>query len=221
MPAAPDVAEITGLVLAGGQGERFGGLDKGLVSLEGEPMVVHAARRLAPQVAEVMVSANRHLDAYRALGWSVVTDTDEVPIPIRYDGPLAGVLAGMRARTRPWLAIVPCDTPALPRGHVARLAEGLARSRARIALAETRDPDGTSRLHPTVALVSLECQAALAAALTQGQRKLRLWMLANPHVVVHFDDAAAFRNLNTPEDLARHAAAGLGEGQVPVETGRS
>ena len=60
--------DITGLVLAGGQGTRMGGADKGLQLLDGTPLALHALRRLAPQVGTMLVSANRNHAAYAAFG---------------------------------------------------------------------------------------------------------------------------------------------------------
>jgi molybdopterin-guanine dinucleotide biosynthesis protein A len=65
--------DVTGLVLAGGRGSRMGGVDKGLQSLEGKPLVQHALSRLSPQVATVMINANRHLD--------VPTPMRTLPVP--------------------------------------------------------------------------------------------------------------------------------------------
>ena len=61
-------ADITGLVLAGGRATRMGGRDKGLLELLGEPLAARALRRLRPQVGTLLLNANRHLDAYAALG---------------------------------------------------------------------------------------------------------------------------------------------------------
>ena len=59
---------ITGLVLAGGLGRRMGGVDKGLQQHRGVPLARHALARLAPQVGRIAINANRHLEAYRAMG---------------------------------------------------------------------------------------------------------------------------------------------------------
>jgi molybdopterin-guanine dinucleotide biosynthesis protein A len=53
-------SSITGLVLAGGQGRRMGGVDKGLVDFDGRPMVAHVIDRFAPQVATIVVNANQN-----------------------------------------------------------------------------------------------------------------------------------------------------------------
>ena len=202
-----DPASITGLVLAGGAGRRLGGLDKGLQRLRGQALAQQVARRLAPQVAEVWISANRHLDEYRRLGHRVIVDrpasAGDSP---RFDGPLAGLHAGLAANARPWLVAVPCDAPALPTDLVARLGQAAAEHSADVAVAETIDADGTLRMHPSVVLVATACGDSLAAFLARGERKARAWVAGQRHVVVRFDDAAAFANLNTPQDLARAEA---------------
>ena len=60
--------EVTGLVLAGGRGSRMGGVDKGLQLHRGVPLALHAMLRLAPQVGQVMINANRNLGAYESFG---------------------------------------------------------------------------------------------------------------------------------------------------------
>ncbi len=100
---------ITGVVLAGGQGRRMGGVDKGLVALAGQSLVSHVLARIAPQVAQVMINANRHQNEYAALGYPVISDV--VPGSA---GPLAGFHAALRAASTPLVLMVPCDTPALP-----------------------------------------------------------------------------------------------------------
>ncbi|UCE31022.1 MAG: NTP transferase domain-containing protein, partial [Burkholderiales bacterium] len=70
--------DITGLVLAGGLGRRMSpdghGIDKGLVPFRGRPMVAHVIERLEPQVATVLINANRNAEAYRAFGHPVIAD---------------------------------------------------------------------------------------------------------------------------------------------------
>lgn len=59
---------IAGLILAGGQGRRVNEADKGLLLWRGKPLVAHVAQRLAPQVSQLIVSANRHIATYAAFG---------------------------------------------------------------------------------------------------------------------------------------------------------
>jgi molybdopterin-guanine dinucleotide biosynthesis protein A len=198
MAAPPPREAITGLILAGGRGQRLGGIDKGLQPWRGRPLVDHAFERLAPQVAEVMISANRHANAYASRAPRVLADARD-----DYAGPLAGMLAGLRAASTPWLAVVPCDAPCLPRDLVERLAQGL---HDRPAAVVQRDL-GAAGLHlePVCCLLSTALADDLACALAAGARKVEAWLGRHARPV-RFDrpeDMAAFANINTPDDLAR------------------
>lgn len=89
-----DRRQVAGLILAGGQGSRMQGCDKGLVLLRGEPLVAHVARRLAPQVGPLILSANRNAETYARYGRVVADDTDALGA---WQGPLAGLAAGLAA----------------------------------------------------------------------------------------------------------------------------
>lgn len=184
---------ITGLVLAGGVGSRMGGADKGLLPWRGEPLALHALRRLRPQVGRVAFSANRHLDEYRAWGAPVWTDT----WPGR-PGPLAGWLTAMQACGTPWLASVACDTPGFPDDLVPRLAAALEADGATLAVARTPE-----RVHPVFSLLPCSLADSLRAYLQAGDRRVMGWLAQHRFVEVEFDDEQAFRNFNTPDELAR------------------
>jgi molybdopterin-guanine dinucleotide biosynthesis protein A len=179
---------ITGLVLAGGRGTRMGGADKGLQLHRGRPLAAAALARLAPQVGALMVSANRHLSDYAALGAQVVADT-----VADQPGPLAGMLAGLEQAQTEWLAVVPCDVPGFPLDLVDRLAAAVGDTPLAVANAERR--------HPVFCLLNRSLRAALARDLAAGQRRVNDWTLAQGAVEVHFDDEAAFANLNTLAQL--------------------
>jgi molybdopterin-guanine dinucleotide biosynthesis protein A len=189
--------EITGVVLAGGQGRRMGGVDKGLVELDGRPLVAHVLSRLAPQVADVLINANQNLDRYAAFGVPVVPDDVG-----GFAGPLAGLHAGLTRATRDYVATAPCDSPFLPADLVARLYAALAAHGAQLAVAKTLDQP-----HPVFCLVRRDVLPHLAAFLNSGGRKIDAWYATLSVVEVQFDDEAdAFRNINTAAELA--AAAG-------------
>lgn len=184
--------DLTGLILAGGQGRRMGGVDKGLVPFAGRPLVAHVRERLAGRVAELLINANRSLDAYGDLADRIVEDTEG-----GYQGPLMGIYSGLRAAHTPWLLVVPCDTPALPDDLVARLVAGIGE--ADIAVAG----DG-ERLHPVVALIRTSLAGDLGEALARGERKIDRWYARHDWVQVDFAEGAdAFANLNTQEERQR------------------
>jgi molybdopterin-guanine dinucleotide biosynthesis protein A len=192
------LVDVTGIVLAGGQGRRMGGVDKGLVDLDGAPMVTHVLTRLVPQVGDVLINANQNLDRYRAFGYPVVPDAVG-----GFAGPLAGLHAGMTLASRDFVVTVPCDSPFLPPDLVTRLHAALEQERAQLAVAKTFDQP-----HPVFALVRRDLLPNLAAFLANGGRKIDAWYAALRVVEVGFDDEAeAFRNINTADELAAAAAA--------------
>ena len=186
---------IAGLVLAGGRGSRMGGVDKGLQNHLGIPLALHAMQRLSPQVGAVMISANRHLDTYASFGVPVWPDA-----MADYPGPLAGFLAGLEHCTTPYLVTVPCDTPNFPTDLVARLAAGLISQDAQIAIAATREAEGV-QLQPVFCLMASGLKDSLTEFIASGQRKVERWTALHRCATVVFDDAAAFANANTSEEL--------------------
>ncbi|WP_326542602.1 molybdenum cofactor guanylyltransferase MobA [Pseudorhodoferax sp.] len=187
--------DITGLVLAGGRGSRMGGVDKGLQNHRGMPLALHALLRLQPQVGATMVSANRNIAAYEAMGAPVWPDPIE-----GYAGPLAGLLAGLEHAETAWLVTVPCDTPGFPADFVERLAAAAAAQDADIAMAATQE-DGQLRRQPVFCLLRTGLVESLVAFLQAGERKFDKWTARHRVVEVPFDDAAAFFNANTVDEL--------------------
>lgn len=168
----------------------MGGVDKGLQLLRGKPMVQWVLERLRPQVQEVLINANQNIETYAACGHRVVPDDIG-----GFAGPLAGLHAGMKAVAHDLIVTVPCDSPFLPGDLVCRLESALGKSD--LAVAKTGE-----QAHPVFALVKRHCLESLEAFLAQGGRKIDAWYASLEVIEVSFDDEAeAFRNINTPEEL--------------------
>ncbi|VVE08401.1 molybdenum cofactor guanylyltransferase [Pandoraea aquatica] len=200
-------SDITGLILAGGRGQRMGGRDKGLQPFAGRPLVEHAMARLRPQVGALLVSANRNRDAYEALGTDLVDGviSDEIQ---DFAGPLAGMLAGLRAACTDYVLTAPCDSPYLPDDLGERLCAALN------AMPEADmpgTPDNPRPLaayaataqgpHPVFALVHRSLADDLAATLAAGEHRVRAWLARHKAVQVNFGDERPFYNVNTLDDL--------------------
>jgi molybdopterin-guanine dinucleotide biosynthesis protein A len=183
---------ITGLILAGGQGRRMGGVDKGLQVLRGKAMVEWVLARFAPQVDEVLINANQNRDRYASFGHHVVADDIS-----GFAGPLAGLQAGLRAAAHPLVATCPCDSPFLPPDLVHRLRQALEREGADLAVAKTGDQP-----HPVFSLVRREVLPDLTRFLESGGRKIDAWTASLKTAEVDFgDEAEAFSNINTRDEL--------------------
>ncbi|AOZ52297.1 molybdenum cofactor guanylyltransferase MobA [Chromobacterium vaccinii] len=193
MPSNRSAEFVTALLLAGGEGRRMGGADKGWIALDGVPLAERAAARLRPQADALLISANRNQERYAALG-RVVADAAE----FAGGGPLAGLEAGLSACPGPWLVTAPCDLPFLPDDLAARLLAPLLRGETALSVARCG-----GHPHPVCMAVSAELLPSLRDYLRGGGRKVREWQARAGAAMVDFDDAPqAFRNLNTPDDLA-------------------
>lgn len=188
--------DITGLILAGGRGERLGGVDKGLVQYRGRPLIEHVVERFTPQVQSILISANRNLERYAAIA-EIVTDADACVQTEAFAGPLVGMLAGLRRATSEWLAIVPCDAPHLPLDLVRRLAH------ARTGSIEAAYVRTGSMMQPAFALIRTAAANSLSHWLSSGSRAVHAWLLSLDSVAVDFDDEHAFANINTLADIRR------------------
>ena len=183
--------QVTGVILAGGRATRMGGVDKGLVPINGRPMIAWVIDALRPQVATVMINANRNHDRYGAFGCPVIDDGDS-----EFRGPLAGMASAMRVAETPWVAVVPCDSPLITGELVERLYAAVASSGSPVAVAH----DG-ERLQPVFALLACTLLADLAGYLDDGQRKIDRWYARHGYESVDFSDVAeSFANINAPED---------------------
>ena len=170
----------------------MGGADKGLALLNGRPLVAWVLERIAPQVDELLISANRNLDQYRLFGHPVLPDASP-----DFQGPHAGLLRAMTEAAHPLILSVPCDTPFLPDDLVKRLTDALEESGADIAI-----PVCGGQVHRAVCLCRRSLLPGLDNFLVQGGRRVGEWQSMLRRVEVPFDDEQAFLNLNTADELA-------------------
>ena len=187
------LAKITGVVLAGGRGSRMGGKDKGLVLLNGVALFHFVLETLRPQVDQLVISANRHIEIYQQAGVPVITDS----LP-DYPGPLAGMLAVMEAVESEWFLFSPCDTPNIPSNLASCLWDGLGDP----AVSAVWVNDG-ERDHPGIALIHRSVKVALRAYLSTGERRVMQFLLSIGGRAIVFDKALTyFLNINTLDELS-------------------
>jgi len=183
--------EITAVILAGGRGRRMGGKDKGLVELNGAPLIEHVLSAVSPQAGQLVINANRNIDEYQRYGFPVVSDA-----MADYQGPLAGFASTMAAAETEYIATIPCDSPLLPADLVQRLVHALQNEDAELAVAH----DG-KRLQPVFALIKVKLLPSLLQFLQRGDRKIDLWYAQHKMAKADFSDIPeTFLNINTPGD---------------------
>lgn len=186
---------VSAIILAGGRATRMGGIDKGLVLINQQPMVAHVIDRLKPQVDEIFINANREIAQYSKFSYPVLQDTVH-----DFAGPLAGFQLGLTHAQHPYLLTAPCDSPFLPQDLSQRLLKALLAHDADIAVATTHGKN-----HPVLSMCKTITLPHLNQYLAQGGRKVNAWQKNLRYIEVDFSDCAdAFANINTFNDLEQY-----------------
>ena len=188
--------QITGLILAGGRAQRMGGIDKGLISFHDKPLIESTIARLQNQVGSIIINANRNITKYATYGHPVIMD--ETP---DFSGPLAGFLVGLKICKTPLLLTSPCDSPLLPIDLASHLAREMVAGDYQLVYASSKEPDGKVWAQPVFCLMRADLQECLETFLQKGDLKIDRWFKELHSSTVVFDDAQAFANVNTPEEL--------------------
>ncbi|RKS85848.1 molybdenum cofactor guanylyltransferase [Orbus hercynius] len=182
---------ITAIILAGGKSTRMQGNDKGLLLLKGLPLYRHVIDKINPQVTDIIINTNRHIEQYQQSGYRVICDELD-----GFLGPLAGIYSGLVRSTTPWNLVVSCDTPFLPDDLVLHLQQNIADRPAAYVF------DG-EKSHPTILLIHRNMAEKIRSYLMQGDRKLLLFLESiNAAMVNLADQKQSFININTPEELS-------------------
>ena len=194
--------QITGLILAGGRAQRMGGIDKGLIPFHQKPLIETTIQRLKTQVGPILINANRNITKYAVYGYPVIMD--ETP---DFSGPLAGFLMGLKNCKTPYLLTTPCDSPLFPEDLGAKLASELEQANLDLVYASSKEADGKVWAQPVFCLMRANLQDSLISFLDKGDLKIDRWFKELKSGTVIFDDAQAFANANTPEELQSLEAA--------------
>lgn len=183
---------ISAVILAGGKGRRFEGRDKGLIEYKQCPIIEHVIKAIAPQVADIMINANRSKAIYSSYGYPVYSDELS-----GYQGPLAGFSTAMQNTSNPYVLTLPCDGPFVSPDYVKRMTAGLLKEKAELAVAH----DG-KRMQPVHALLPISLLGSLDEFMDSGERKIDRWYLQHKVALIDFSDSPEiFQNINTLEEL--------------------
>lgn len=179
---------LSGLILAGGRGSRFGGEDKGLITYGGKPMVAHVATIMARDTDQLIISANRNHASYQPFGDAVISDV----IGIHW-GPLAGIYSGLLRSRNDWLLVATCDQPRLPADYVRRMTEVFDGKSIIMATDAKRD-------HFLNLLLPMTVMADLQSYLQNGGRRAGSWLQKTGYLTVTFQPGE-LDSFNSPEQL--------------------
>ncbi len=197
-------AKVAGVVLAGGLARRMGGGDKGLLELDGKPILDHVLERLRPQVRLLVLNAKGNPARFGR--WPYPVTADVLPGNL---GPLVGVLTGLdwtcaNVPGLEWVVSVPTDAPFLPEDLVIRMLAAVEEEGADMACATS----GGQR-HPVIGLWPVALRNELRhAMIDEEMRKVDQWTGRYKVADVAFstDPVDPFFNANDESDLEKAKA---------------
>ena len=189
-----------GVILAGGQAQRMGGIDKGRLKIGDASILEIIIKCLNFQLDKIVLNANGDLARFSDLEIDVIPDTIK-----GYVGPLAGILSGLRfAEQNGFSSIltVASDTPFFPVDLLSKLSNVSPQQSALISIAATKQKDKLIR-HPTFGLWSVSLADDLEKNIQSGLRKIVLWADKHSAKTVLFPSSEydPFFNINTQGDL--------------------
>jgi molybdenum cofactor guanylyltransferase len=172
------------IILAGGEGRRVHGKDKGLVLFKDQPLIAHVIAAVSHQCDDIVISANRNIESYRQYADTVIADSSD-----SYRGPLAGIAACLPHCRHEQVLVIACDMPALPASLVERLAADTDSYPVCIATLGGH--------HQLAMIIHRSLLPSIRQSLDNDQLKLITWVRSLQYQTVSFDDMPeAFANLN-------------------------
>jgi molybdopterin-guanine dinucleotide biosynthesis protein A len=194
------VGMLTGLVLSGGTGTRFG-QEKGLVMLNGQPMVSRVETTLLELADEVVVAvAGGRAKEYKSLlsDTTVIVEDETEGI-----GPLHGLANAMRAGRGDYVVVSPCDTPLLKSAVCRAIVDSCEGGDGAV-------PCVRGYLEPLHACYNRKtCLDAFEKTIASGMRRpkdayhlLDLVTVDEEHIRRFDPSLESFINVNTRQDLA-------------------
>jgi len=197
------IGKISGIILAGGEGKRLGGVDKGLFKYNNKPLVEYTIDTITPQVDEIIISANRNQQRYQQYTSKVVSDNSE-----QYLGPMAGITAALAHCSHDWVLIVACDTPFLPDNIIDKFLKNTSRQKLSSSKLSNNKPahnnlyiaQADNKLQLLI-LLHKSLHHSIKQAVDVGQLRLMHWVKSQAAEIVVFKDKTAFKNFNNNNDF--------------------
>ena len=189
------------IILAGGEGKRMDGEDKGLVLYKNKSLIESVIEKIKPQVSNIIISANRNIEHYKNFGHPVVTDFDLTKKHTSniYQGPLAGIAAALPFCSTEWVFIIACDMPLISDTIVSQLENSLKVDNENIQ--KTIAIAKANKKFQLAMLLNKNLLPSIQISLENNQLKLMQWVSSNQVSVVEFSDETKFRNFNYFKDL--------------------
>ncbi|MBD8493041.1 molybdenum cofactor guanylyltransferase MobA [Pseudomonas syringae] len=183
------------LLLAGGQGQRMGGRDKGLLTWQGRPLIETLYHTVRPLTDDLIISCNRNQDRYAAYADRLVEDAES-----GFPGPLTGILAALAVARHEVLLVLPCDVPRIDEALLTQLRNLAAHDPGRPVMVREGE-----HWQPLLCIIPLLHAPAVQAAWHSGERSPRRALAPlHPQALQCAPGDVRLSNLNTPQLLAQN-----------------
>jgi len=182
--------DFVGAVLTGGYASRMG-CDKALFEVQGVPMATRVARAMLAAGAKNVSCIGGDAGALSALGLNVISD--QMP----HEGPLAGIIAALRAASEDIVVVTACDMPWICEEHVVGLVNKMDTFEVVASVADGQ----VQPLHAVWSRTSLE---KLEEAFQLGERSALRAIRNLNYSTVDFGAGSWSIDLDTPGDVLRN-----------------
>ncbi len=195
---------VSGLILAGGEGRRMSGRDKGLMTLGNRPLVEYAIDCLTPLVDDLAISCNRNRALYADYHLPCLVDNEADP-GRHFAGPMAGLATGLKYAKHDWLLVMPCDTPLMTTRIMAQLITEIAADTAELASPVQAVIFSYQGLQPLHGLYHKSMLPIFEQCLAENKNALQRLLRSLDSIKVLAAQATEFNfnNANDAEELSR------------------
>ena len=185
------ISDISVGILAGGKATRMNNQDKGLVLVNGTPLIENLLEKIAAKTSNIIINANRNIDKYKSYNYPVIKDSLD-----DFQGPLAGIYSLLKMIKTDYLITLPCDCPNFSWKVIQKMIDEADKSK------DVYIAHNGLRSQPVFMLVSKEKVKSLHDYLANGDRKIDIWYQNNNHQYIFFNENSTyFDNINTTEQL--------------------
>jgi len=176
---------MTGIIITGGKSQRLQ-KDKATFIFNSKALAQYSSDLLKTYCEQIIVASNN-------INHSVFGDIrvqDEIG-----DGPIAGLYSGLKASSKDWNLILPCDTPYINDKIIDELISNKEDFDAIVAV------DANNKVHPLIGIYHRRIITIIQDQINNNKYSVMNLLEHINTKYVKFNDSSSFRNLNTIKDI--------------------
>jgi len=188
------LADITGVILAGGKSSRFGS-NKALAVVDSKPLLQHVADLMSNLFSECLLVTNTPA-VYEFLSLPMIHDR------YRDMGPLAGIHAALLQISTPRAFVVACDMPSLSPALIRYLCSIDEQEYDVVIPRLEKGPEPLFGIYHKKSLAIIgSCLQKNECQITRVLEYLQVRWVNEEEILLITGDLACFKNVNRPSDM--------------------